>query len=255
MLFRSGSIYQEFERVGTLGSGHPDPTVGFAEGKFYLITQQSTDYTSPGPWVDGVEARAGVDTDGDGNIDQWTTWQAINESYSHTPGYARVVTKTPAEIDLSSLPEGFGFEFEFRINNSVVPAVSPIMDRVTMTFEPSQFQQWANQANTPAIPTDDHNENGVANLIEFAMGITQLPNLQPDAQGLLNLTIKTLAVQDGYSLKLEYSSNLVTWDDATGDTSPVELLSSTTQPNGDVTLQFQFSESSDPRLFWRLKIE
>ena len=47
----AGSIYEEFEFVGALGGGHPDPTVGFAEGQFYLITQQSTDHVSPGPWI------------------------------------------------------------------------------------------------------------------------------------------------------------------------------------------------------------
>ena len=113
--------------------GHPDPTCGFAEGQFYLITQKD-DYTSPGPWVDGVEARAGVDVDADGIVDQWTAWQSVVERYDHTPGYARVVTTTPAQLHLSGLPEGYGFQFEFRIDNTVVADVSPIMDRVVMDF-------------------------------------------------------------------------------------------------------------------------
>ncbi len=74
-IFASDSIYEEFDKVGEMHKGHPDPTVCFAEGQFYLLTQQDSDYTSPGPWVDGVEARAGVDIDGDGTIDQWTPWQ------------------------------------------------------------------------------------------------------------------------------------------------------------------------------------
>lgn len=32
----------------------------------------STDYVSPGPWVETVEARVGVDTDNDEKIDKWT---------------------------------------------------------------------------------------------------------------------------------------------------------------------------------------
>ena len=100
-----------------------------------MITQMSTDYTSPGPWVDGVEARVGVDTDGDGTIDQWTPWQGIQESYDHTLGYARVVTTTPAQLDLSELPEGYGFGFEFQVDDTVVANISPIMDRVEMKFD------------------------------------------------------------------------------------------------------------------------
>ncbi len=254
--FASDSIYGQFKYTGEMHDGHPDPSVGFAEGQFYLFTQQNTDYTSPGPWVDGVEARAGVDTDGNGTIDQWTAWQSINEQYDYTPGFIRVVTLTPAGLDLSSLPEGFGFEFEFKIDNSVVPAASPIMDRVEMTFEPNNFQQWANQEGTPADPDEDHNNNGVANIVEFALGVTQLPNLQPDAQGFLNLTITNAGVEDGNALKLEYSDDLLMWDDATAVTSPVKQVSSTTQPNGDITLQFEIKENEiAQKLFWRLKIE
>lgn len=130
----SSSIYKPFKFVGTVGSGHPDPTSGFAEGKFYLITQNA-DHTSPGPWVESVEARAGVDTDGDGSIDCWTEWQAVRETYDHKEGYARVVDVTPAEIDLSSLPAGKGFQFEFRVNDQTANASTPTMDYVEMSFQ------------------------------------------------------------------------------------------------------------------------
>lgn len=133
--FTSNSLYQEFELVGSLGNGHPDPTVAFAEGQFYLLTQQNTDYVSPGPWVDGVTARAGVDIDANGTIDQWTAWQTVKESYDHNPEYIRVVDKTPAALNLSSLPKGYGFQFEFRVDNTVVPGVSPLMDRVSLLLE------------------------------------------------------------------------------------------------------------------------
>ena len=131
----SDSIYKEFDMVGAMDSGHPDNTVGFAEGQFYLISQNGDDYISPGPWVDGVEARAGVDTDGDGTIDQWTAWQTVVELYNHKSDYIRVVDVTPAQLDLSALPEGYGFQYEFRVDDTVVAGVSPIMDRVEMDFE------------------------------------------------------------------------------------------------------------------------
>jgi len=132
--FTSNALNQEFDLVGSLGSGHPDPTVGFAEEKFYLITQQNTDYTSTGPWVDGVSARCGVDVDGDGIIDSWTPMQEIKESYDHKSGYIRIVTVDDAKIDLSSLPSGYGFQFEFIVDNMSVPNVSPLMNSVRMRF-------------------------------------------------------------------------------------------------------------------------
>ncbi len=134
----SSSIYKQFKLVGTVGSGHPDPTSGFAEGKFYLITQKA-DFTSPGPWVEEVETRAGVDTNGNGQIDDWTGWQAVKETYDHKHGYARVVDVTPAELDLSSLPKGYGFKFEFRVKDQTTNTSIPIIDYVEISFKPDSL--------------------------------------------------------------------------------------------------------------------
>ena len=128
--FTSSSLNKPFEFSGTFGKGHPDPTVGFAEGQFYLISQ-TKDFVSPGPWVDGVEVRVGVDANGDKAIDTWTDWTRIKESYGHTPEYPRVVSKKPAALDLTSLPETKYMQFEFKLktlkeNNNV----APIIDRV-----------------------------------------------------------------------------------------------------------------------------
>ncbi|MEM8955878.1 MAG: family 43 glycosylhydrolase [Verrucomicrobiota bacterium] len=133
----SDDINTEFTWAGDIGMGfHPDPTVGFAEGQFYLIVQRAQeDFISPGPWVDTVEARAGVDSDGDGTIDQWTDWQEVRESYSQKPGFARVVETTPATIDLSSLPEGQGFQFEFKVNDTTEGKAPPTIDQVILAFD------------------------------------------------------------------------------------------------------------------------
>jgi hypothetical protein len=85
--------------------------------------------------VEEVEARAGVDADGNGSIDNWTDWQTVKETYDHKAGYARVVDVTPAELDISSLPDGKGFKFEFRISDQTANSSSPIMDYVEMSFE------------------------------------------------------------------------------------------------------------------------
>lgn len=133
--FTASSIDGPFAFCGNIGKGHPDPDVMFAEGKFYLATQTQTDYVSPGPWVESVEARVGVDVDNDGSIDQWTDWQAVKESYDYIDGFAKQVAKTPAELDLSSLPKGYGFQFEMKITDTTENASKPILDNVTLSFK------------------------------------------------------------------------------------------------------------------------
>ncbi len=121
----SDLMKEEFQHQQTIGKGHPDPTVGFAEGQFYLVTQMSTDYTSPGPWVDGVTTRVGIDSTGDGKIDSHTEWQTISESYQLKPGYSRVVEITPASLDLSELPKAHAWQVEIKIDDTAVEMASP----------------------------------------------------------------------------------------------------------------------------------
>jgi len=126
--WRSDDIKKEFVWDGEIGEGfHPDPTVGFAEGKFYLIVQRNEyDFVSDGPWVNGVEVRAGVDVDNDGIIDQWTRFNKITETYSQKPGFVRVIEARPATIDVSHLDAGYAFKIEIRIrkNNGALPIIS-----------------------------------------------------------------------------------------------------------------------------------
>jgi len=132
--FTAPSINGPFEWCGHVGSGHPDPDVMFAEGKFYLVTQQKFDFVSPGPWVETVEVRVGVDTDRDGAINEWTDWQAVKETYDYVPGFAKQVATSPARMDLSGLPGGHGFQFEVRITDTTGNASKPILDNVTLSF-------------------------------------------------------------------------------------------------------------------------
>ena len=113
---------------------HPDPDIGFAEGRFYLITQFKNDFISPGPWVEKVTARVGVDTTNDGEIDTWTDWTEVKETYDYIDGFAKQISKTPAEIDLSSLPSGYGFQFEFKTTQTTDNGVLPVMDKITLNF-------------------------------------------------------------------------------------------------------------------------
>ncbi|MEX0321505.1 MAG: hypothetical protein AB3N63_05060 [Puniceicoccaceae bacterium] len=134
--FTSDSLDKQFDWCGSFGEGHPDPTVGFAEGNFYVIQQRgNVDFMSPGPWVPGVEARAGVDVSGNGKIDTWTPWQEVKESYSLKPGFSRVVDVEPAMLDLNKLPKGYGFAFEYRTKAVDGQTVNVVMDEVSLTFK------------------------------------------------------------------------------------------------------------------------
>jgi hypothetical protein len=251
--FTSDSIYGDYSLVGSLGGGHPDPTVGFAEGQFYLITQQNTDHVSPGPWVNGVEARAGVDTDGDTVIDQWTTWQVVSESYDHKPGYARVVDVTPARLDLSGLSAGFGFQFEFRIDDTVVSGVSPLIDRVEMAFEPGNFQQWANTNQVAADPEADPNGNDLPNLLEFATGGTEVPDVRPDRT--FDLTTTQQALEEAYQVEVWFSETLHgQWHPAgSGLPAGVTLSGDTLDADGN-RIRTYFLDPELSQLFWYIGV-
>lgn len=132
--FTSSTTDGPFDFCSSIGHGHPDPDIGFAEGRFYLINQTKSDYVSPGPWVGTVEARAGVDINNDGKIDQWLNWQVVEESYQRVEGFAKQIECLPAQLDLSSLPSGYGFAFEFRLTDTTANDSMPIMDKVSMSF-------------------------------------------------------------------------------------------------------------------------
>ena len=134
-LFTSPSLDQQFEFIGELGSGHPDPDIGFAEGKFYLINQTKQDYVSPGPWVEKVEARVGVDTTNDGQADSWSDWKELKEQYDHIEGFSKQISRIPASMDLSALPAGYGFCFELRLQDTTANHSKPMLDRIEISFK------------------------------------------------------------------------------------------------------------------------
>lgn len=127
--FTSADINKPFAFCGSFGSGHPDPDICFAEGRFYLINQTKNDYISPGPWVERVEARVGVDTDNDGKINEWTPWQEVREKYDYIPGFSKQVAKAPATLDLSKLPAGYGFQIELKTTDTTENDSKPILDK------------------------------------------------------------------------------------------------------------------------------
>ena len=133
--FTSETINGPFKKVGEIGKGHPDPDIMFAEGKFYLATQQKIDYVSSGPWVEEVQVRVGVDVDNDGAIDQWTDWAVVKETYDYIKGFSKQVSKTHASLDLSGLPEGYGFQYEVKLKDTTENASKPKIDKIHLLFK------------------------------------------------------------------------------------------------------------------------
>lgn len=133
--FTSDDINKPFNWCGNIGSGHPDPEILFAEGQYYLITQMETDYVSPGPWVESVEVRVGVDTNNNNEIDHWSDWQALSEKYDYIEGFSKQISKKAAQMDLSALPKGYGFQFEIRMHDTAENESKPTLDCVTISFE------------------------------------------------------------------------------------------------------------------------
>ena len=130
--FTSASINEPFKWCDKIGNGHPDPDVAFAEGQFYLATQQRTDYVSPGPWVESVSARVGVDTTNDGKINQWTDWTEVKETYDYIKGFSKQIQRTPAKLDLAKLPAGFGFQIELKLTDTTANKSKPIIESLQL---------------------------------------------------------------------------------------------------------------------------
>ena len=132
--FTSSSINEPFKWCDKIGNGHPDPDVAFAEGQFYLATQQRTDFVSPGPWVETVTARVGVDTNNDGKINHWTDWTEVKETYDYIKGFSKQIQRTPATLDLSNLPAGFAFQIELKITDSTANKSKPILESLNLVL-------------------------------------------------------------------------------------------------------------------------
>lgn len=82
-----------------------------------------------------MAARVGVDTTNDGIADTWSDWQEVRERYESIEGFAKQVKRIPASIDLSTLPAGYGFCFELRIEDTTANKSAPTIDRVDIRFQ------------------------------------------------------------------------------------------------------------------------
>ena len=55
--------------------------------------------------------------------------------YQHIEGFARQIAKKPASLDLTDLPEGYGFQFEVKMTDTTENESKPILDQVVLTFK------------------------------------------------------------------------------------------------------------------------
>lgn len=133
------------------------------------------DLLSYGPWVQGVETQAGVDVDGDGEIDQWTDWQDVSDNYYQIEGYSKAFDIEEAMLDLSSLPAGYGVAFQLRSASGGV-----VFDNVEVNSEPASFG------------LGDVNRDGMVNFFDISPFISLLSSgtfqVEADANedGLVN---------------------------------------------------------------------
>ena len=79
--------------------------------------------------------RAGVDRNRDGQIDVWTKWREVKESYALIKGFSKQVERIPASMELTDLPAGFGFCFEVRTTDTTGNLSAPALDSISMFFE------------------------------------------------------------------------------------------------------------------------
>ena len=163
-----------------------------------------------------------------------------------------MVTVTPAGLDLSGLPPGYGFQLEFRIDDTVVAGVSPIMDSIQMNFAESRFEEWAGLNGVTASGTGDDNANGLPNLVEFALGQAEVPERLSD--GSLSFTVANEALADGYEVRLEFSEDLTAWTTATAETEGVRLTGSTPSGEGDLQMDYAIEAPNGRSIFWRIAV-
>jgi len=113
----------------------------------------------------------------------------------------------------------------------------------------SEFDQWAIANNISGSLLDDHDGDGVANVIEFFLGLNapnndrfNLPNI--DNFGLANpeisIPISGAALSDGFSIVVEGSLDLENWHPAGDPDSGLVIVNDTSAPGVSGDLQIRF---------------
>ncbi len=56
------------------------------------------------------------------------------DSYDYIPGFSKQIARTPAELELSKLPAGYGFQIQLQLTDSTENKSKPIIERLSLTF-------------------------------------------------------------------------------------------------------------------------
>ena len=59
----------------------------------------------------------------------------MKESYDYIADFSKQVKRTPAQLDLSGLSEGFGFQVEMKVTDSTENKSKPMIQSVRLSFE------------------------------------------------------------------------------------------------------------------------
>ena len=54
--------------------------------------------------------------------------------HDYVEGFSKQIAKTPAHVDLKSLPEGYGFQVELKLSDTTSNSSKPIISSIEVAF-------------------------------------------------------------------------------------------------------------------------
>ena len=88
--------------------------------------------------------------------------------------------------------------------------------------------------------------------ISLESAVTSISSLSFDSDNKLSLTVNAEAIAAGYIAGLEYSTDLEEWTHVTKESTPIQMLDSTSQESGDLVQEYQLIQDAPEVLFWRI---
>lgn len=110
-----------------------------ADGNDGWRTDTTDEWQAAASQIEGLTMSDGLLalTDGhpDPDIGFASDWRELTEQYESIEGFAKQVKRIPASMDLSTLPEGYGFCFELCIEDTTANTSAPTLDRAEIRFQ------------------------------------------------------------------------------------------------------------------------
>ncbi|MDP0492124.1 MAG: sulfatase-like hydrolase/transferase [Verrucomicrobiota bacterium JB023] len=129
-----------------------------------------------------------------------------------------------------------------------------VFDDTLITVEAalSNFETWAAAEGIAATPLGDSNNNGIADILDFALGDDASPQITPDSPQTVLFASEALA--DGYVLQIEYSFDLTKWNVASTVSDVIQITQDRVTGEGDRELTFEVVDPPAEKLFIRYAI-